>query len=152
MAATDTLKRGIEGELYYNLDYDADENVTEGWVRLGYVTAFTINDNPNDFEYYDKFTLQPAKKGRATIDGSLTQSFSNYTASIYKLAKERTNVALRLDIADNGEGPVTEQLYVELVNFKDKSFDFGDLNGDSDGPMTCTVNFSMRDYKFYQPE
>lgn len=152
MAATDTLKRGIEGTLYYNLDYDADETVTDGWIKLGYVTAFTINDNPNDFEYYEKLTLQPAKQGRSTIEGSLSQSFTNYTASIYKLAKERTNVALRLDIADNVVGPVTEQLYVELVNFKDKSFDFGDLNGDSDGPMTCTVNFSMRDYKFYQPE
>lgn len=151
MAATDALKRGIEGELYYNLDYDADENITEGWIRLGYITSFTINDDPGDFEYYDKFTLQPAKKGRATISGSLSQSFSNYTASIYKLAKERKNVGLRLDIADNGEGPVTEQLYVELVNFKDKSFDFGDLNGDSDGAMTCSVNFSLRDYNFYQP-
>jgi hypothetical protein len=151
LAATEFLKRGMECELYYNLDYDADENVTDGWVRAGYITSLSINDNPNDFEYYDKWTLQPAKKGRATIDGSLTQNFSNYTASLYKLAKDRTNVALRIDIADDGEGPVTEQIYIELVNFRDKSIDFGDLNGDSDGPVSCTMNFSLRSYKFYQP-
>ena len=151
MAATEFLKRGIECELFYNLDYDADETVTDGWIRLGYITSFSINDNPNDFEYYDKWTLMPAKKGRSTIDGSLTQNYSNYTASIYKLAKDRTNVALRVDIRDDGEGPVTEQVYVQLVNFRDKSIDFGDLNGDSDNPVSCTVNFSLRSYKFHQP-
>ena len=151
MAVTDTMKRPIEGELYGNLDYDADENVSTGWFRLGYITAFSINDNPNDFEYYDKWTLQPAKKGRGTIEGSLSQDFTNYAASIYKLAKDRTNVALRLDIADDGEGPVTEQVYVELVNFKDKSFEFGDLNNGGDSAMSCSVNFSLRSYKFYQP-
>jgi len=151
MAVTDTLKRPIEGELYSNLDPDADELIVAGWTRLGYVTAFSINDNPNDFEYYDKWTLQPAKKGRATIDGSLTQDFSNYNASIYKLAKDRTNIALRLDIADDGEGPVTEQVYVTLVNFKDKSLEFGDLNNGGDAAMSCSVNFSCRSYKFYTP-
>lgn len=151
MAVTDAMKRPIECKLYYNLNYLADENVTTGWYRLGYITGFNIDDNPNDFEYYDQFELQESKKGRATIEGSINQDYCNYTASIYKLAKERTNVALRIDIADNGEGPVTEQYYFALLNFKDKSLDFGDLNNGGDTAINCSVNFSCRSYKPYVP-
>ena len=56
LAAADTLKHiGIEGELYYNLVIMMlMRNVTEGWVRLGYVTLFTLMIILMIFEYIMK--------------------------------------------------------------------------------------------------
>lgn len=149
MAVTDTLKLGIEGTLYYNPDYDADELITEGWVELGYVTDVNFDEDPGDYDYYNKYTKQPAKKGRPENSGSITQMFTNYADTIFKLAKDRTTVALRIDIADNGEGSPTEQFYVSTVDFKRRSYNPGNLN--EAGEQTVSVDFTYASSKFYQP-
>jgi hypothetical protein len=149
MAVTDFVKLGIEGTLFYNADYDADENIVANWVELGYITDISFDEDPNNYEYYNKYTLQPAKRGRPTNSGSIGQMFTNYADSIFKLAKEGNAVAFRIDIADNGTGPVTEQFYVSTVNLKKRSYKPGNLN--ESGEQSVSVDFSYASSKFYQP-
>jgi hypothetical protein len=149
LAVTDTVKYSIEGTLFYNLDYDADENITDGWVELAYITDSNFEEDPNSQEYYKKYDLQPAKRGRPTNTGSISQMFTNYADSILKLAKDGSAVAFRIDIADNGTGPATEQFYVSTVNLKKRSYKSGNLN--DSGEMTVSVDFSYANSHFYQP-
>lgn len=149
MAATDTLKLGIEGTLYYNLDYDADETVPDGWIELGYVTDVNFDEDPGDYDYYNKYTLQPSKRGRPQNSGSITQMFTNSAETIFELAKNRNCVALKIEIADNGEGPASEVFYVSTVNFKKRSYKPGNLN--EAGEQTVSVDFIYANSHFYQP-
>jgi hypothetical protein len=148
LAVTDQVKLGIEGTMYINTDYDADENITEGWVEYGYMTDIGFDEDPGDVDIYNKYTLQPAKRGRPQNSGSMTQMFTNYNDTILKLAKDRTCVAIRIDIADNGTGPVTEQFYVSTVNFKKRSYKPGNLNEASE--QTVSADFTYASSKFYQ--
>lgn len=150
MAVTDLVKRSIEGTLFYNLDYDADESITSGWIEVGYVTDLSFTENPNPFKYYKKFEKQPNKRGIPENTGTLTQWFTNYNASLLKIAKQGLTVALRVDIADNDEGPATEQFFVDVVDFEQRDYNVGDTNTGNDA-QSITLQFSYNDSHFYQP-
>lgn len=144
MAATDTPKRGLEGTLYYNLDYDADENVSTGWVELAYATDFNLTDNSGKQVYYKKYTKMGTKRGRREITGNIGQLYTKYAGSIMKLCKDNVRIALRLDIDEDGDGTVRERLYLSTVDLDGNNFNGGNLNDASD--MTIANTFTAADY------
>lgn len=149
MAGTTDAKNGREGTLYYNLDSDADQLIATGWVRIGFAEDFNVDDNPNDIFYFDKWTLQTPKKGLAEITGSINQLYTRYVDTVLKLAKDKTPVALRLDMAVDGGGTVSERLYVKNAYWTNKSFKPGNLNDQQF--MTVSANFRCEDYSFFNP-
>lgn len=150
MAVTDSVKIGLEGTLSYCLEGTADETDTDAvWVELGYVEDFNIDDNPNDFEYYNKYTRQTPKRGRPEISGSIGQLYTNYPDSVLKLAVDRSVVAFKLAIADNGQGAATEVLYIKNASFGQKSFKGGNLN--ESNPVSVSVNYKAEAYHFHAP-
>lgn len=150
MAATDSVKIGLEGTFSYCLDGTADENtVGATWVVLGYVEDFNLDDNPNDYEYYNKYTRQTPKRGRPEISGSVNQLYTNYAKSVLKLAVDRATVAFKLEIADNGQGSATEVLYVKNASFGQKSFKGGNLN--ESNPISISVNYKAEAYHIVVP-
>jgi hypothetical protein len=146
MAATDTVKYGLEGTLSYNLAATADEDVTTGWVELGYVTDFNVKKNKNKIVYYKKYTKQGAKKGKLEVTGSLGQLYTTYAGSIQKLCDDDVPVALKLDVADNGGSSISETLYVSNADFDNSQFNPGNLNDTSEMSMSC--DFTATDYHF----
>lgn len=146
MAATDTVKYGLEGTLYYCTDADADENtVGASWVELGYVTDFSITKNKNKIVYYNKYEKQGAKNGRIEVTGSLGQLYTNYAGSIMKLGDDDAVVALKLVVADNGVTE-SETCYVKNVDLDNLRFNPGNLNDTSE--MTFSADFTATDYHF----
>jgi len=142
---SDTKRIGLEGDLYYNLNADADENVTSGWVRLAYVEDFNIDDDPGDLFYYDRYTLMPPKKGRSEITGTIGQVWINYSKTVLKLAKEMIPIAFKLEISEDGEN-LGETLYCKNVYWGSRSFRPGNLN--ETGDMTTSANFRCNSYHF----
>jgi hypothetical protein len=144
LAATDTVKTSIEATVYYNKNYTANENTTEGWNKLSYCTDFSLDEKANPYKYYDKFKKMPNKRGRPENTGSITHLLTNYGASFFKLARDNTPVAIKIEITDNGWGLPGETYYIDTVNFEDRSIKFGNTN--EAGDITITVNFSYNTF------
>jgi hypothetical protein len=139
---------GIEGTLYVNeVDQDADELVTEDWVRYAFVTGFNLDHNMNSTDIYDKYTKVGSKRGRDEISGSLGQGFALYDSNLMKLFVDHTPFAIKVEMQDDGEGDVVATFYATRVNFKDISLDFGDMN-EGGNQVTFTGNYSAATYKW----
>ncbi|MDP4224814.1 MAG: hypothetical protein Q8910_00390 [Bacteroidota bacterium] len=145
MAVGDMPFNSIEGTMYINLNQDADETVTDGWVRKAFVTGLTMDHNKNQIDVFDHYNKVGSKKGKNEIKGSIKQGYALYATSLMKLFKDNTSFAIRIDIQVDGEGPVVSQFYMKRCNFGDMSFDCGDIN-EGTTPMTFSGNYSISDW------
>ena len=147
MPATNTVKFGLEGFLYYCTDPKADEATIEPpaeWKVLGYVTDFNIRKAKNKIRYYNKRVKQGAKQGRIEITGSIGQLYTNYAESIVKLADDDTTVALKLEICEDDGTVANETYYINDVDFDNPEFNPGNLN--EAGEMTLSVDYDASEY------
>ena len=145
MAATDTAKTSIEATVYWNPNYKADNTVTSGWTRLAFCTDLSLDEKPNPYKYYDKYEKMPNKRGRPENTGSISHLLVNYGSSFFKLSRDNTCVALKIEITDNGQGLPGETYYIDTVNFEDRSIKFGNPN--EQGDITVTVSFSYNTFE-----
>lgn len=138
---------GIEGTMYINLNQDADETVTDGWERKAFVSGLTLDHNKNQTDVYDKYDKVGSKKGRNEIKGSVKQGFVLYATNLMKLFKDNTSFAIKIEMQNDGAGPIVSTFYMSRCDFSDISFDFGDLN-EGGNQVTFSGNFSLKDYKW----
>jgi hypothetical protein len=137
MAVTNTVKDGLEGYLYYNTDKEADyaSGATGGWTLLGYVGSFNYEENPNDRPIYDHYTVDHYKKGRSANSGSISQLYTNKTATV--MALKGTDFALKLEIRDDGGATVTEAHVLNKCRGGVARFSMPDQ-----GDMTASMDFT----------
>jgi ribosomal protein S17E len=145
MAENNIPFQGIEGTVFINLNQDADETVTDGWVRKAYVSGLTMDHNKNQTDVYDKYDKVGSKKGRNEIKGSIKQGFCTYASNLQKMFIDNTSFAIKVEMQINGEGPVVSTFYLSRCDFSDVSFDFGDTNNGG-SELTFSGNFSVRAY------
>jgi hypothetical protein len=139
---------GLELTLYYNLNKDADENVTTGWVELGYTSDFNFTDKSGKTVIYKKYNKVGTKRGRREITGSLGQLYEKYSDSLFSLCKQNVPVALRGDFDTDGDGVVVESLYLSKVDLDDNNFNAGNTNDSSE--VSTSNSFTASDYHFVE--
>jgi ribosomal protein S17E len=145
LATNEIPFQGIEAYIYVNLNKDADETVTDGWVLKAFVSGLTLDHNKNQTDVFNKFEKIGSKKGRNEIKGSIKQGFCTYASNLMKLFKDNTSFAIKAEMLINGEGSVVSTFYMKRCDFSDISFDFGDTNNGG-SELTFSGNFSVADY------
>ncbi len=142
MAVTDVMV-GDEGTLYYCTDENADESTVGAiWTALGYITGFSISENRNERDIFNKRTKACTKPGRNEFTGSISQLYTQYTVGVAKLFDDNLPVALKLEVDKDVNGSVDETFYFSNVAFKNKKVDFGSLNENGDVTLSCDFSYS----------
>ena len=137
MAVTNTVKDGLEGYLYYNVNAEAPYAAAsaDGWTLLGYVTGFNYEENDGSRAVYDHYEIDHYKRGRETNSGSISQLYTNKTNSL--LGLKGSTIALKLEIKDDGGATVSEYHVLNKVRISRTGFNMPDT-----GDITSTADFT----------
>lgn len=148
MAATDVVKDGLEGYLYYSMDedatYEAGTGTESNWTLIGYVSGFNYSENDNSRPVYDHYTVDHFKRGRENNSGSINHLYTNKTKSV--LALKGVTVALKLEIRDNGGATCTEAHILNKVRVGEIGFNMPDQ-----GDISASASFTYSTSNVVEP-
>lgn len=138
MAATNVVKDGLEGYLYYNTNAEAEyaSGVTSGWTLIGYVTGFNYENNDGSRAVYDHYEVDHYKRGRETNSGSISHLYTNKTNSL--LGLKGSTIALKLEIRDDGGATVSEYHLLSKVRIGRTGFNMPET-----GDITSSADFTF---------